>query len=518
MGSTAAGGVPLSIRRRAASRRVACLALFALAHSAPVPAAPSWFNGTGLSQPAIDLLAAMNRAQEWGLEPGDYHAANILAQARTADTPERRAQAEAALSASALRFISHLHYGRVDPKKVGFDMPERTSAFDAGALLEKLATTRDTRGLLASAEPAFQHYLLLKAQLARYRELAMQRGLAELPKPGGRSIAAGEDYAGAPALRTLLVELGDLSRAQRAPDSDLSLDPQLIEALRRFQFRHGLQQDGVLGPQSYQALTTPMATRVRQIELTLERWRWLPARKAPTIIVNIPQFRLFAFPSESDREAQMLAMDVIVGQTYPGARTPVFAEDMKFVVFHPYWDVPRSIMSREMLPRIRSSPGYLATRDLEIVEPGGAITQHPTEEQIQALASGKSRLRQRPGPGNALGLVKFMLPNRYNVYLHSTPANELFKASRRAFSHGCIRVSDPVALAEYVLRQAPGDWSREKIEAAMHGGKTLQVNLRQPVQVLILYGTAVANEAGQVYFFEDIYGNDARLAKVLGIQ
>jgi murein L,D-transpeptidase YcbB/YkuD len=422
------------------------------------------------------------------------------------------------LSAAASRFISHLHYGRIDPRTVGFDLPVRAHAFDAQQVLTQLAATQDTRGVLASVEPAFQHYAFLKAQLAKYRALATMPGLTQLPAFKARSIAAGEAYPGAPALRALLVALGDLPANERASDADVSLDPQLVDALRRFQFRHGLKQDGALGRQTYAALTVPMTTRIRQIELTLERWRWLPALDAPTIIVNIPQFRLFAFPSASDREAQMVTMDVIVGQTFPRTRTPVFAADLRFVEFQPYWDVPYGIMSRELLPLIRSHANYLATHDLEIVEAGGSLTQNPTAQQLADLAAGKSRLRQRPGAQNALGPVKFVLPNPYNVYLHSTPANELFKASRRAFSHGCIRVSNPVALADYVLRQASGKWTREQIVAAMQGPATQRVDLKQSVRVLIVYGTAVATEKGLIYFFDDLYGNDARLARALGMR
>lgn len=214
----------------------------------------------------------------------------------------------------------------------------------------------------------------------------------------------------------------------------------------------------------------------------------------------------------------MVTMDVIVGQTFPRTRTPVFSADLRFVEFQPYWDVPYGIMSRELLPLIRSHSNYLAAHDLEIVEASGSLTQNPTEQQLADLAAGKSRLRQRPGAQNALGPVKFVLPNPYNVYLHSTPANELFKATRRAFSHGCIRVSDPVALAEYVLRQASGKWTREQIAAAMQGPATQRIDLKQSVRVLIVYGTAVATEKGLIYFFDDLYGNDARLARALRMQ
>lgn len=262
------------------------------------------------------------------------------------------------------------------------------------------------------------------------------------------------------------------------------------------------------------------ATKVRQIELTLERWRWLPAFRSPPIIVNIPEFRLFAFRTTADRAADILQMDVIVGRTFPRTRTPVFVADMTSVLFRPYWDVPSSILLREELPKIHANPAYLSAQHLEIVRGASDYTATPlpaTSESVQLLASGAARLRQRPGPDNALGLIKFDLPNRYDVYLHSTPARQLFLRQRRAFSHGCIRVSAPVALAAYVLRQTPGNWTPVRIEAAMNGSQTLRVRLAHPIRVIILYGTVLAKEDGEVLFFRDLYGQDRRLVRLLGL-
>lgn len=272
----------------------------------------------------------------------------------------------------------------------------------------------------------------------------------------------------------------------------------------------------------YRVLSTsgPIAAgEVRKIELTLERWRWLPAFQTPPIIVNIPEFRLFAFRTTVDRAADILQMDVIVGRTFPRTRTPVFVSDMTSVIFRPYWDVPRSIMLREELPKIRANPRYLAAQHLEIVRgvTDAATPLPPTAASFQLLESGKARLRQRPGPDNALGLIKFDLPNRYDVYLHSTPARQLFLRQRRAFSHGCIRVSDPVTLASYVLRNAPGKWMPATIEAAMNGTQTRRVRLARPIRVIILYGTVLVKEDGEVLFFDDLYGQDRRLERLLGL-
>ncbi|MGO9039707.1 MAG: L,D-transpeptidase family protein, partial [Steroidobacteraceae bacterium] len=253
------------------------------------------------------------------------------------------------------------------------------------------------------------------------------------------------------------------------------------------------------------------------IELTMERWRWLPAKlSSAPIIVNIPQFRLFAFESTSDSEASIRQMDVIVGKAFHATQTPVFTADMTYLVFRPYWDVPYDIARKEIVPAARRDPDSIERHQMEMVRgPDDSATVMPnTPANVELLAKGGLRLRQRPGPNNSLGLVKFMLPNPYNVYLHSTPAQALFGESRRDFSHGCVRVSDPVGLAQFVLRDSP-EWTRERILAAMTGEKPLIVNLKNHIRVFIVYGTAIATEQGNILFFDDIYGHDERLEQAL---
>ncbi len=483
--------------------------------------APLWSqNGRPTSQ-AQSLLHELQQAGAYGLQPTDYGAEAIgrLSEAPAgAGDDARWAQFDVRLSAAALHFLSDLHYGRVDPLAAGFHLEGAHDELDLAAALEALSRTSDITATLAAAEPPFYHYQLLKEALARYRALAQHPELTQLPALRA-AVKPGDSYAGAAALRSLLQALGDLPRNAPAPPGGLTLDEDLSAGVRNFQARHGLTADGVLGKGTFAELTTPLAQRVRQIELTLERWRWLPPFRTPPIIVNIPQFRLFAFRTMEDRVADIQQMDVIVGRTFPRNQTPVFEADMRFVVFRPYWDVPYSITRTEMLPKIRANPGYLAAQHLEIVrgEQDSSPAVPATAENIQSLADGTLRLRQLPGEDNALGLIKFMFPNSYNVYLHSTPAHRLFKEPVRAFSHGCIRVSDPVTLAEYVLNSTPGEWSREKIQAAMDGGATVRVNLARPINVLILYGTALATEAGPTLFFDDIYGYDRKLEHQLDL-
>ena len=485
--------------------------------------APLWSRDGHATAQAQALVRELQRADSYGLQREDY-AGDAIAQ--LAEKPTGTGAAETGywarfdvqLSGAALRFMSDLHYGRVKPEAAGFNLQEMRQPLDLGASLTALASATDVGQGIGAIEPPFHHYAILKSALAKYLDLVQRPELKQLPAIAG-SLKPGDAYAGAPALRRLLIALGDLPAGSAAAADDTTFSPELSDGVRAFQLRHGIAPDGVLGKSTFNVLTTSFAKRVRQIDLTLERWRWLPPFETPPIIVNIPQFRLFAFRTTEDRVADILQMDVIVGKTYPRTQTPVFESDMRYVVFRPYWDIPPSILRNEMLPKIRANPGYLAAQRLQIVNGQGdnSPVVPPSPAAIEGLAAGKLRLRQMPGEDNALGLVKFMFPNTYNVYLHSTPAHRLFKESVRAFSHGCIRVSDPLALATYVMRDEPGGWTREQIDAAMNGSKTERVNLQHPIRVLILYGTALATEAGPILFFDDLYGLDRKLEGQLGL-
>ena len=485
--------------------------------------APLWSRDGQATAQARALVQELQRADAYGLQRSDYAGDSLAQLMQRPATPgasdaARWGRFDVQLSGAALRFMSDLHYGRVAPKSAGFNLQAARQPLDLAAALTELATTTDVTAAVARVEPPFDHYALLKSALTKYLDLTQHPELKNLP-PISRSLKPGDPYPGAAALRQLLVALGDLPAGNATTGEDATFNSELSEGVRTFQQRHGIAADGVLGKSTLTVLTTPFAKRVRQIDLTLERWRWLPPFETPPIIVNIPQFRLFAFRTTEDRVADILQMDVIVGKTYPRTQTPVFEGNMRYVVFRPYWDIPPSILRNEMLPEIRANPRYLAAQRLQIVNGQGddSPVVAPSPEAIEALAAGKLRLRQMPGEDNALGLVKFMFPNTYNVYLHSTPAHRLFNETVRTFSHGCIRVSDPLSLAVHVMRDQPGDWTREKIDAAMNGSKTMRVNLQQPITVLILYGTALATEAGPIQFFEDIYGLDKKLEGQLGL-
>jgi murein L,D-transpeptidase YcbB/YkuD len=357
------------------------------------------------------------------------------------------------------------------------------------------------------APSSMRHYVLLEQSLPRYRQLAREPQLTQLPALRARSIHSGETYDGAPALRKLLQAVGDMP-AQEAANGTPTLDAPLVAALTRFQERHGLEQDGTLGMATWRALTTPMAERLMQIEVTLARWRSLPPnpyRRA--IFINVPGFRLYAMNAGDDRESSALEMDAVVGRNVKHLRTPVFSSDLTHIIFRPYWDVPRNIAVNEILPATRKDPDYFQRHDYELVDSSGKVVPY-SGRKLEEVASGALRVRQRPGDSNALGKAKFMMPNPYDVYLHDTPEQHLFERAARAFSHGCIRLAQPSAMAEWLLQDDPA-WNADRIASAMNGAKPLQVNLEEPVRVYIVYATAIAREDGSVLFLNDIYDIDS---------
>ena len=314
--------------------------------------------------------------------------------------------------------------------------------------------------------------------------------------------------------------MGDLP-SNASPVADPAMyNGEIVEGVKRFQLRHGLEDDGILGGSTWAALELPLRWRLRQIELAMERMRWLPHLGERAFIgVNIPMFHLWVWDSVPETGAPNFGMGVIVGKSFD-TKTPVFMEEMKYLTFQPYWNVPKSILEKELLPKLRKNIGYLDNQDMEIVDGQGddAKPVAATQDNVERLAHGKLRLRQRPGAKNALGEVTFIFPNDDNVYLHSTPAPELFGRARRDFSHGCVRIEDPVALAVWALKDQP-EWTREKILAAMKGPPALRVPLTRPIRVVMYYVTAtVIPEENAVHFAEDIYKHDPPLDRALAMR
>jgi murein L,D-transpeptidase YcbB/YkuD len=311
----------------------------------------------------------------------------------------------------------------------------------------------------------------------------------------------------------LLRLLGDLPESAVVPENSRLYAGALVEAVERFQERHGLRPVGYLELKTLEQLNVPLSYRVEQIRLALEHYRWLRYDfPRPPIVINIPAFRLYAFNEEGEID---LTMRVDVGeQDAASTRTPVLEDEIEYLVFRPYWDVPLSIQRDEIVPNIREDPDYLSEVHFEVIAPGGQVVTNRkvTREILQQVSSGKLRVRQKPGPDNSLGLVKFIFPNRYNVYLHDTPSWENFFAQpNRSVSHGCVHLEKPDELAAWVLRDQP-DWTLERVRYAMRDGQDdIKVNLTKPIPVMILYTTALAREQGDIHFYPDIYGYDAAL-------
>ena len=310
-------------------------------------------------------------------------------------------------------------------------------------------------------------------------------------------------------LRRRLARTGDFSgEAGEAPEQ---YDDAPVEAVVRFQRRHGLDDDGVVGPKTREALNVSAARRARLVELNLERWRWLPQELGSRyLLINIPEFKLYVSESGED----ILTMRVIVGRVV--RRTPVFSDTMRYLVFSPSWDVPPTILRQDKLPAIRENPAYAVEQNMRVFQLTNGTWKEvdPLTVDWSSATSRTIRLRQRPGPSNALGLVKFMFPNPFNIYLHDTPSRELFARSQRDFSSGCIRVERPAELVEYLLRDDPA-WTPQAIRAAMASGQERSVNLPRPLPVHIQYWTAWVGRDGAVQFRRDIYDRDAKLDAAL---
>lgn len=471
---------------------------------------PSWLAG-GQARLALELLRG---APAHGLDPSSYGVAELARRLESAADPAAVAAFERDLSTAMLQYLADLHFGRTAS---GYrSSSSLLSEFDPVAHLANAAKRGGLQAAVATAAPAIPLYRRVQATLAEYRELAsLYPSWPALPAVPRAGLRAGDPYEGAAMLRERLMLLGDLDTDADVPTgSDVVFTPELAAAVRRFQSRHGLTENGVLGPQTREALSVPLTHRVAQLALTLERLRWLPPLRAGRIIaVNLPSYHLWAFDTRSDASVPLLEMRVIVG-TAARTPTPLFIGQMRYLEINPYWNVPRSIEMGEILPKLARNPAYLRQNDMELVSPSGELLPEGAVDPLAVLRSGRARVRQRPGAGNVLGPLKFAMPNPMNIYLHSTSAQELFDRTRRDLSHGCIRVEHPDELAQFVLGDAV-KWNAEELEAEIRSGRTRTVSLPAPVPVILFYATAVSDRHGRALFANDIYGRDAELIRAL---
>lgn len=472
-----------------------------------------WTTAKGTpTEAAVAMTTRLAAAADHGLDSAAYR----LPSDGAAAAGDRLQMRDVALTLATLRYMRHLHVGRVDPRRLGLRLQAWAEPHDFPQLLaDALGAGRVPEAVDALAPP-FAVYRALMGALVRYRALA---GVDLPPVPAVKtSVHTGDDWPGVTAVARRLVALGDLDAAAAPAAGAMTYGEPLASSVRRFQSRHGLTPDGTIGPRTVAAFQVPVATRTEQITLALERLRWLPdLGTRRVVVVNIPMFRLWAWEAGLLDGPPVQTMPVIVGRAMRH-HTPVFVETLDHLIFRPYWNVPTSILRNEVLPAQRRNPGYLSAQQMEIVRgPGDDATVVPaTPDALAALAAGTLRLRQRPGPHNALGLVKFVFPNRESVYMHGTPSPSLFARDRRDFSHGCIRLADPPSLAAWALRGVPG-WTPARIAAAMDAERSELVPVAAPIDVVLFYMTASVGPGDDtLHFADDIYGHDRTLARALG--
>ena len=406
-----------------------------------------------------------------------------------------------------MRYASDVRRGRAVPIKMDQFQRITPKSLDANQILTAAADAVDLQAMIDTLAPSDPYYQGLRQTLARYRAIAEAGGWP--PLPDGPKLVPGESDSRVPILRRHLEITGDLSKTSAAPSSKL-YDEELRQAVRRFQERHGLQADGVIGASVRELLNVPVDVRIHNILVNLERARWLPDELGdPYVLVNMAAFNLEVVKAGE----AVLDSRVVVGR--PVRSTPVFSDEISYIEFNPYWHVPRTILIKDKLPILRSNPASLTAQKIRVVAPGGAVVD-PTTIDWSSVSSANFpySLRQDPGERNALGRIKFMFPNPFDVYLHDTPSRSLFRRSQRAFSSGCIRVEKPAELAEFLLRGNEG-WTRGRIEQAIASRKNRAVTLATPVPVHLVYFTAWLDREGRVQFRNDLYNRDAQLVATL---
>lgn len=481
-----------------------------------------WLGHAESEKNIAETLNLLANASIQGLNPGNYDIEmlkrNLPAVLKLKpDSDKKLAEYDLALSLSLLRFLHDLHYGRVNPQGINFKLKLREKKLNDLAVLIKGSLGQGTIARLPEiVEPKLMQYQKLKKNLAHYRQL--DSGYLPLQLLIKKSLRPGEHHPQIDSLRQLLIKLGDLHENpnelnNKKPDL-YSID--ISAGVKHFQYRHGLAADGIIGKETAAAISVPLSQRITQIELAMERLRWLPEINAGAyIIVNIPAFQLWAFDDITKPDPEILNMKVVVGKALKN-QTPVLMAEMRFIDFMPYWNVPYSIVKEEIVPKLVNDPNYLNKENMEIVTSFGndAKAVAVSDDSLTLLKQGALKIRQRPGGKNALGRVKFLFPNKEDVYLHDTPAGALFSKSRRDFSHGCVRVENPEGLANFVLKDQPG-WSSETIKQAMAGPKTHRVILKKSIPVLFFYTTSFVDQHDNLTFYSDIYGHDAVLMEVL---
>ena len=426
-----------------------------------------------------------------------------------------------ALTASYFNYASDFYRGRVDPSsKNSVNWEVKRNKIKLHKALQTILQERESTYPYYEFEALHAGYIRLRYALQTYRELQQKGGWPKIELQGTKSLKKGDS---AQAVAFLRMRLNPTQTIDPNDKRYWHFDEKLAAQVKKFQMLNGLKEDGVVGGGTLKALNVPIEDRIEQIMINMERWRWIPKRMVPKsldqkyIWVNIPEYKLYIYEDpdndpEAEREyKEVMSMRVVVGKTMNA--TPIFSEKMEYVVLAPYWNVPNSIVEREIKPKMLNNPDWLATQNMEIVtkernpqpiSPYDIDWENVTEKNFQYM------VRQKPGPKNSLGSMKFLFPNEHAIYLHDTPANALFSQTERNFSHGCVRLEKPMQLAKYVLQDMP-EWDEQRIRDTINTGEETWITLPKKIQVYLVYFTSWVDEEGNVHFRDDLYGHDKAL-------
>lgn len=461
---------------------------------------PLWVGVSGRVEKILDTL---EKSALHGLDPADYHVAAIKARLGSSD-PSQRLVLDLMLTDGLMRYASDVRAGRVSPRQVRGEQYVRSQVVDAVAAVLAVAASPDVGAALAALPPRSPVYQGLVIALAGLHELEAQGGWGTIPE--GRKLEPGDHSPRVAALRKRLAATGELGGAASEGET---YDSRLEEAVKAYQTRTGIEADGIAGRGTFAMLNIPVTDRIRQVIANMERMRWQPDDLgARHVLVNVPAYQLVAV---SNGHVD-LNMKVVVGR--PARPTPVFSDAIRFVEFNPDWSVPSTIAREDIQPHLVSNPLYaLEHKNVRMYKDGVEID--PTTIDWRYTSVRQFRLTAPPGPRNPLGTVKFLFPNRFDVYLHDTSEPQLFAKAERAFSSGCIRVSDPAALSNWLLSDKP-NWSDEKRRSILDSRRQTRLNMENPVPVYITYITAWLGEDGRPVFRPDIYNRDAALAAAIG--
>ncbi|WP_018477910.1 L,D-transpeptidase family protein [Pontibacter roseus] len=489
----------------------------------------AWFKDTDLVPQSDKLLSTLNNAAKEGLDPKEYKVVdidNMIARYKEMGRKdsarlELQQQIDVALTGTYFNYASDFYRGRINPNEVTqVEWGVKKNKIKLHKALQTILKERESTYPYYEFEALHKGYIDLRDALQKYREIEKKGGWSKVELGKRKMLQKGDTAAAVLQVRKRLnpdLQLNPNDSTMRRFDEKLEAE------VKKFQLLHGLSQDGKVGGNTLKMMNVPIESRIDQIMMNMERWRWIPKRLVPKsqdqryIWVNIPEYKLYIYEDpDNDPEAEraykkVMEMNVIVGKTLNS--TPIFSDKMEYVVLAPYWNLPNSIVEKEVAPAMLRDSGWLERQNMEIVtkekdpkpiDPFSIDWASVTEKNFPYM------VRQRPGPKNSLGSMKFLFPNEHAVYLHDTPSGQLFSQTQRGFSHGCVRLEKPMELAKYVLQDMP-EWDENRIRETINGGEEIWITLPKKLQVYLVYFTSWVDEAGNVHFREDIYGHDKKL-------